>query len=208
MFSGITRGCYPVVACTLLEDRLDYTVQFSEALCQQLTVGNSVSVNGVCQTVTHLESTLVSFQAIAATLQCTTLKFLKKGDLVSVERSLRVSDEIGGHFLSGHISDTGRIVRKQTSASTVTLTIQCAPEWMKFCFPKGFIALDGSSLTLGHCDPLKGQFDVHLIPETLKTTLFASKNPGDLVNIEIDALTQLIVQTVENTIKARRRRSP
>ena len=197
MYSGITKGLFAVIALTKTPGLLTYTVNLSPELSQNLQVGDSVSIDGVCQTVISISCTQVSFQAIQETLEKTTLNELTLGNTVSVERSLRLSDEIGGHEVSGHVFGTGVIHQVLPSENNLTLVIQCDPNWMKYILPKGFIAVDGSSLTVGDTEPARGLFTLHLIPETLKRTHFADKKPSDRVNIEFDSKTKTIVDTVE-----------
>lgn len=197
MYSGITTGLYEVICLTKSIGLIDYTVRLSSELCDNLHPGNSVSVDGVCQTVVNISGTDVSFQAMHETLEKTTLGGLYQGALVSIERSLRVGDEIGGHELSGHVSGTAVIYQKTFANNNLTLVIKCNVSWMKYILPKGFIAVDGSSLTVGQTNSLQGLFYLHLIPETLKLTNFSNKNIQDKVNIEFDYKTKTIVDTVE-----------
>lgn len=197
MFTGITQGIYPVTSLKRQPGLIHYTVCLSEALSLHLKQGNSVSIDGVCQTLVHLDGHLASFQAIQETLDKTTLRDLCLGQYVSVERSLRWGDEIGGHEVSGHVFGTAHIHQKIVEGENLTLVIQCDPSWMKYILPKGFIAVDGSSLTIGNTNPIEGLFDLHLIPETLRLTTFSQKQANDKVNIEFDHKTKTIVDTVE-----------
>ena len=130
-------------------------------------------------------------------MQRTTLNSLTVNQLVNIERAARFGDEIGGHLLSGHIFGKGSIAQIDQGH----WKIDCPQEWLKYILEKGFIAIDGVSLTIGRVD-LEGFF-IHLIPETLKTTTFSSKKIGDEVNIELDHQTQAIVDTVERLINQR-----
>ena len=203
MYSGITQGLYEVVALKKDQDLLSYTVLLSTELARHLKPGDSVSVDGVCQTVVSLEKkNRVMFQAIQETLEKTTLHELHLGSYVSIERSLRWGDEIGGHEVSGHIFGTGIIHQKIVDNHHVTIVIQCDPSWMKYIISKGFIAVDGSSLTVGQTYPEQGLFYLHIIPETLRLTRFADKNINDSVNIEFDHKTKTIVDTVERMLSS------
>lgn len=195
MFSGITQGCFPVVAITHCPSLLRYTVRLSEALCHHVQIGCSISINGICQSVVHQDHNDITFEAIPETLACTTLSTLRIGDQVSVERSVKVGDEIGGHEVSGHIHGMGCIHARLSHDQSLTLIIQSPMDWMPYLFTKGFIAIDGTSLTLGHIDKSHGRFEVHLIPETLRQTLLGSKQIGEHVNIELDQRTRIIVDT-------------
>jgi riboflavin synthase len=121
---------------------------------------------------------------------------------VSVERSFRAGDELGGHEVSGHVTGTGTVSARRFVGEQLDLTIAVPAAWMKYILHKGFIALDGSSLTVGDTHA-QGSFDVHLIPETLRVTNFAHRQLGARVNVELDPRTVAIVDTVERVLKER-----
>ena len=200
MYSGITKGLFKVTSIIKKPGLVSYTVELTDELCKNLHTGDSISVDGVCQTVTNLQDTHVSFQAIQETLDKTTLNELEQGCFVSIERSLRFGDEIGGHDVSGHVFGTGVIHQKLITDNNLTLVIQCNPNWMTYILPKGFIAVDGASLTVGETNPEQGLFYLHLIPETIKLTKFAHKSVNGKVNIEFDQRTKTIVDTVERVL--------
>ena len=202
MFTGITRGVFPVVQLDRQANLLRYAVAFPDDLGRGLEVGASVSIDGACQTVTTIEGTAIHFDAIAETLHRTTLGELQLGQLVAVERSAKVGDEVGGHDVSGHVIGTGTIRARRAEGHTCDLEIVVPPEWVKYISVKGFVAVDGSSLTVGECTP-GGGFWVHLIPETLRLTRLGEKPEGDRVNIELDARTVSIVDTVERALLER-----
>lgn len=202
MFSGITRGTRSVVERRSIEGRLDVLIDLGTDLARGLELGASVSVDGVCLTAAELDGTRALFQIIPETLERTTLGQLQVGSTVSVERSYRVGDEIGGHEVSGHITGTGSIAAIRRDGGRHTLTISVPEAWMKYILPKGFIAVDGSSLTVGDTDG-SGRFDLHLIPETLRLTNLGKKQLGDRVNVELDARTVAIVDTVERVLAQR-----
>ncbi len=198
MFTGIVKGIGKIVALDKIDSLLKYAVEFPEELLQGLEKGASVSVDGVCQTVVEQASSKVWFDAIGETISRTTFKKMGIGSLVNLERSARIGDEIGGHLLSGHIYGTATL----SSISDNVYQFSCPKGWMNYFFSKGFVAIDGISLTLVDVDKARGHFTVHLIPETLKRTTLGQKRIGDGVNIEIDALTQAAVETVLNSHSA------
>lgn len=202
MFTGITQGVFEVTRVDVCPYGLQYQVCLNERLIAGLREGASVAVDGVCQTVVRCDEHLVTFDAIYETLEKTTLKDLKQGQYVSIERSLCYGDEIGGHEVSGHVIGRGRIVTCHTDAANYALTIQCPLSWMQAILPKGFIAVDGSSLTVGPVDMTQGLFTVYLIPETLKRTRLGQKKINDDVNIELDYRTQVTVETVVRLLEA------
>lgn len=203
MYSGITRGTRPVVAKRRLEGRIDLVVDLGAELAVGLELGASVALDGVCLTVAGFHATEVLFQVIHETLDRTTLGALEVGSLVSVERSYRVGDELGGHEVAGHVTGTGHVAAVQREGGRHDVRVAVPREWMKYIFPKGFIAVDGSSLTVGRTSP-EGTFDLHLIPETLRLTNLGNKVVGDRVNIELDSRTVAIVDTVERVLEQRR----
>lgn len=196
MFTGIVKGLCKIKEVKASPGMIRYAVSLPAELMHGLETGASVSIDGVCQTVTTLEGPLAWFDAIDETLKRTTIKNLQVGQLVNVERAARFGDEIGGHMLSGHVFGTVTVDSIDKSENNHIVKLRCAPEWIKYLFPKGYAALDGVSLTLVDVDPA-GTFTVHLIPETLRLTTFGHKKAGDLVNIEFDSQTQAIVDTVE-----------
>jgi riboflavin synthase len=203
MFSGIVQSTAKIVSIEHRTHLTKYSIDMPLHLIDGLTIGASVSINGACQTVVAINGTLLSFDAIAETLRCTTIKSYKIGQTVNVERSLKMGDEVGGHLLSGHIIGTGSISNIiNTSPDQHILTITCQQAWIKYILFKGYIALNGVSLTVQEVFP-DGRFTVHLIPETLRITTFGEAIEGDEVNIEIDSQTQAIVDTVERVLAAK-----
>ena len=172
------------------------TLAFPEERVRGLVHGASVAIDGACLTVTAIDAAHVSFDLMGETLAKTTLGTLKEGNHVNIERSASLGDEIGGHLLSGHIMGTAEIIAIDNSDNNHMVTFRVPQEWMKYIFSKGFIALDGASLTLVDVDKTAGTFTVWLIPETLHITTFGFKKGGDRVNVEIDSRTQTIVDTV------------
>ena len=202
MFTGITRGTFEVTRLERAPDLLTFEVDLGNLLSAGLEIGASVLIDGVCQTVTEIAGTRVRFQAIRETLDRTTLGDLVEGGRVSVERSARVGDEIGGHDVSGHVTGTGHVSQICREGDVCDVRIEVPAAWMKYILFKGFIAVDGSSLTVGESSET-GSFMVHLIPETLRLTQLGDKAEGDRVNIELDPRTVAIVDTVERVLAQR-----
>ncbi|MBI2601438.1 MAG: riboflavin synthase subunit alpha [Deltaproteobacteria bacterium] len=200
MYTGITQGLFEVVSLERAEGLQRFSLAFTPRLVESLSCGASVSIDGVCHTVVSVDGFRVSFESMEETMRLTTLGSLMVGQFVSVERSARLGDEIGGHEMAGHVVGTGKIHKVAPRGKSLTLSIECPVEWMKYIFYKGFIGVDGSSLTVGKTDEA-GYFEIHLIPETLRLTNFGNKKIGECVNIELDAKTRTIVDTVERTIK-------
>lgn len=201
MFTGIVSGTAEIVETTKVGGRLDVWIALS-GLAEGLQVGASVAVDGVCLTVAEVRGERVLFQVIEETLNRTTLERLAVGTLVNVERSYRIGDELGGHEVSGHVIGRGTIRRYDVRAGETAVEIAVPAQWMKYILTKGFIAVDGASLTVGETSAA-GSFWLHLIPETLTRTTLGKREVGDAVNIELDARTVAIVDTVERVLLAR-----
>ena len=198
MFTGIVKGKYPIKELDEKPGMKSFRIELSEELVEGLETGASVAVDGVCLTVNSINGNAVGFDAMEETLNKTTIGSIAQNDHVNIERSARMGDEIGGHVMSGHVSTMAEIVNVKESENNKVMTFKVDPEWMKFIFSKGFIGLDGASLTIVDADRETGTFEVWFIPETLRLTRFGDKGIGDKVNVEIDASTQTIVETVEN----------
>ena len=158
-------------------------------------------MDGVCLTVVEFDEKQATFDVIAETLRLTTIGQLKTGDSVNIERAARFNDEIGGHLLSGHVSGTAQIIERLDIPEETMLRIQLPTDLQPYVLPKGFISIDGVSLTVGRVQD--GAFSVHLIPETLRRTTLNLAQIGDAVNIELDAMTQAVVATVERVLAQR-----
>lgn len=195
MFTGIVQGTAEVVGILEKENFRTHTIQLPEKYCAGLEAGASVANNGSCLTVTRIEGDLVSFDLMQETLRVTNLGRLGIGDKVNFERAARFGDEIGGHQMSGHILCMAEVIRVVESNNNLQIGLRLTRDWQKYIFTKGYIGIDGISLTIGKVD--SDEFEVNLIPETLQRTNIGSRRPGDLVNIEIDPQTQAIVDTVE-----------
>ncbi len=204
MFSGIVQSCVEVVNVRKKTGLTTFTLQLPKSLIKGLKKGSSISVDGVCLTVAKISGTKVSFDAMKETLDKTTISELKTRSSVNIEKSLKVGDEIGGHNVSGHVDTKAEIVKIEKPKNNHIITFKCDKKWMKYILPKGFIALDGASLTIVDVDKNQGAFSVYFIPETLKITTFRFKRVGDKVNLEIDRQTQAIVDTVERVLKKKR----
>lgn len=203
MFTGIVMGFRPVVG---IEDRDGFrrlTLRLGTDLTQGLERGASVAVSGTCLTAVEIGDEDVSFDVIAQSLRLTTLGNLEIGSQVNIERSARFGDEIGGHLLSGHVSGVARVHAIASPANNRVVTLSAPSDAMRFIFEKGFIGLDGCSLTVVNVDRDASTFEVHLIPETLERTTFGQREVGDLINLEVDPQTVAIVETVESVVRAR-----
>ena len=193
MFTGIVAGISQITAIEDGEEIRSFVVNLAE-FDEGLEVGASVALDGVCMTVVSIEGTVVRFDAIPETLERTTLGGLVADDWVNVERSLRMGDELGGHILSGHILMTAQILQRTERGEAIDLLIETPTEALPYILEKGFVAVDGMSLTVGEVS--ESSFALHIIPETLRVTTIGEKQVGHSVNIEIDSRTQAVVDTI------------
>lgn len=203
MFTGIVQGTGRIVAKhTPAAGFCTYTVELPEAMAHNLQTGASVANNGCCLTITRINGRQVDFDLMAETLAKTNLGALEVGSPVNLERAARFGDEIGGHVMSGHIIAVTPITRIEESGLNRTVWFALPAALKPYILTKGFIGLDGCSLTIGSVTD--SEFNVHLIPETLQRTLFGTRRTGDLVNVEIDPQTQAVVDTVTRIMSAQK----
>ena len=195
MFTGIVSGFASIKSVKDKGSFWAISVDLGE-FKEGLEIGASVSLDGVCLTVVSIDGNIVHFDIIEETLNRTTLGKIKAGHKVNVERSLKVGDELGGHILSGHVLTTAKIMEKVENEGSVNLLIENRAEFSDYILQKGYVAIDGMSLTIGTVT--EDYFSLHIIPETLRITTINSKSEGDRVNIEIDSRTQAIVDTIRN----------
>lgn len=202
MFTGIVQGTAKLVSIDEKPNFRTHVVELPDHMLDGLETGASVAHNGCCLTVTEINGNHVSFDLMKETLRITNLGDLKVGDWVNVERAAKFSDEIGGHLMSGHIMTTAEVAKILTSENNRQIWFKVRDsQLMKYILYKGFIGIDGISLTVGEVTPTR--FCVHLIPETLERTTLGKKKLGARVNIEIDPQTQAVVDTVERVLAAR-----
>lgn len=202
MFTGIVQDKARIYKVNDHDGIRTFDIEFSEGFCQGLNVGASVSVDGVCLTVTEIVSpTKVKFDVILQSLRITTLGRYVQEEIVNVERAAKDGAEIGGHPLSGHVDFCTEIVDIEEIQGNCRVRFSCREEWRPYIFPKGYIAINGCSLTLSEVDKKQGYFEVWLIPETRRVTTFANKRVGDWVNIEIERGTQVVVDTIKDTLE-------
>ena len=200
MFTGIVARVCTIADIDDSPHALCLRIQLGP-LCEGLVDGSSVSVNGVCLTVAGCVGSEAKFFVVPATASLTNLGRCTPGSKVNIERSLKFGSEIGGHVLSGHVCGTVTVVDASGSGKEPSIIFEVSNEWKRFLFPKGFIALNGVSLTLAEFDRENGIGQVNLIPDTLEKTNLGSVESGDVLNLEVDAQTQSIVETTESFLR-------
>ncbi len=201
MFTGIVQATCEVVAINKKDGLNTLEIAMEPGLREGLITGASVANNGVCLTVTRIADDRVFFDVMEETLTVTNLSKLKVGSQVNIERSLTFGDEIGGHILSGHIHIQAKLTKVSHTDSHFDMTLELDNKWMNYILYKGFVGVNGCSLTVGKTT--ENGFMLHLIPETLKLTNLDEAIVGEYLNIEIDSQTQAIVDTVERVLAQR-----
>lgn len=203
LFTGIVQGKGKVSKVETRGNSFrSLEVDLPKGTCLDIEIGASVAINGTCLTVVEAFEDRLRFDVIEETLRATNLGQLKVGDEINYERSARLGDEIGGHSVSGHVRCTARVERVLDTKENREVFLELPPGHAKYVLPKGFVALDGCSLTVGRVEG--DRFNVYLIPETLRVTILERWSVGDLVNVEIDAQTQAIVDTVERLLEEKK----
>ena len=204
MFTGIVQGIARVDQLSDRSGLRSVRLEFPPGFTDGLVVGASVAVDGVCLTVTALHGEhAADFDVMQQSLALTTLGDLAVGGQVNVERAARDGAEVGGHPLSGHIDFSARVAEVRRPENNQVLRLAVPAPWMRYVFAKGYIAVNGASLTVAEAQREPGGagwFDVWLIPETLRMTTFAAKQAGDALNIEIERSTQVMVDTVRDAV--------
>jgi riboflavin synthase len=152
--------------------------------------GDSIAVNGVCLTVTSLTATSFSVDIMPETLRRTNLGALRGGDKVNLERAMAADGRFGGHFVQGHVDGTGKVSGARHEGEALLLTFETTKEIMKYIVEKGFIAVDGASLTVVECNPTS--FSISLVGTTQRGTTLGGRKAGDVVNLEVDIIAKYV----------------
>ena len=164
----------------------------SKEVIKDVEIGDSISVNGTCLTVVQIKGAVMRFDLSDETLKSTNLGLLMSGDRVNLEASLRPNSRLGGHFVSGHVDDVGRIKSKTQIGDTFKVEIEVPEKILPYLVEKGSVAVDGISLTV--VDILRRSFTVTIIPHTALLTTIGFKCPGDTVNIEVDIIGKYVAR--------------
>lgn len=202
MYTGIVSGTFPVKEIDRQPGMSTFSIELDERHLDGLETGASVGIEGVCMTVTKIDGGCAFFDASMETLSRTTLGQLETGVLVNIERSAKAGAEVGGHPISGDIDAMAEVVEVDRPENNCVITVKLPEEFTKYVFNKGFIAMNGCSLTISELNKEEATFKVYLIPETLRLTTFDKTQVGDAINFEIDRQTQIMVDTVREAVAA------
>lgn len=179
------------------KDRHDTEITINVEKMDNLKIGDSVAINGVCLTIAKLDKNMATFQIIDETIKKSCFSYIKKGDKVNIERSLKVGDRLEGHFILGHVDCIGKIERIEKNNTGSKIMIEISDKGiLHLIAPKGSITIDGISLTV--VDMVDDKVEIALIPHTLENTTIGIKNIGDLVNVEVDILARYVSNIYQN----------
>ena len=187
MFTGIVEDLCKVDHIDKFEDYWNISINSN---LNDIKIGASIAVNGVCLTVVDIKTNLLYFDIINETLKKTNLNFIKNGDLVNIERCMRLDDRIDGHIVQGHIECLGELISKITKDGETKIRIRIDNNYMKYCIYKGSIALDGISLTISKIE--NDYIECSIIPHTLNHTTLKIRKAGDMLNVETDLISKYI----------------
>ena len=191
MFTGLIEGTAKVTRVTTSGGAASLQLESGE-WASDLRAGDSVAIDGACLTASEVGGDIATFDVTAETLRVTTLGALRTGQLVNIERALRVGDRLGGHFVLGHVDVVGVIRALRPESGQTVLDVQTPREIASQLIPKGSIAVDGISLTIASVEP--DGFAVAVIPETLRRTTLPRKAVGDRVNLELDVIGKYVAR--------------
>ena len=190
MFTGIVEEMGTIEKMqNVSEQAVQLTIK-AEKVIEDVNIGDSISVNGICLTVTNFTKKSFQVDAMPETIKSTSLQMLKPGSQVNLERAMAANGRFGGHFVSGHVDGTGIILEKKQQENAIYYDIQIPEELARFLMHKGSITVDGTSLTLFGVN--KNIFTISLIPHTVTETVLGGKGKGDIVNIECDMLAKYV----------------
>lgn len=194
MFTGIIEEIGTIEQIRQSGEAIVMTIGAKKIL-EDVHVGDSIAVNGVCLTVTSFTKRSFTVDVMPETVGATSLRTLTRGSKVNLERAMSANGRFGGHFVSGHVDGVGEIIRKWPVANAVYYEVQIPKELRKYMILKGSVAVDGTSLTIfGLTDDT---FTISLIPHTRAATILGDKQPGDIVNIECDVIGKYVSQFME-----------
>jgi riboflavin synthase len=189
MFTGIIEELGKIQEIETRSSGMRFTIS-AKLVIDDLNIGDSISINGVCLTVTEKKEKEFSLDLVPETLNKSNLGELIEGNYVNLERAMQASDRFGGHILQGHVETLGVILDKQQQEDNAVISVGLDPEWMRFCIPKGSIALDGISLTIANIEA--NIVEIALIPHTLENTTLGLKSKSDTLNIETDIIGKYV----------------
>lgn len=194
MFSGIVQQIADIYSVADIDNGRKLVINLPD-IVNDIAIGDSVSVNGVCLTATSIQSSQVTFDVVIQTLMLTNLADLQAGDKVNVELSIQYGDRVGGHLIQGHVDQTVSVLAIEVTGSSQHVTFKLPKALQPYLIAKGFVAIDGMSITLQAVQ--QDSFSVAFIPHTQQVTICQYYQPGSKVNIEVDVNVKTIITTLE-----------
>jgi len=191
MFTGLIQEVGFIKSSKALGKGLELDIATSVAFAKTIAIGDSIAVNGACMTATKKTSRSFTIQLLEESLKKTNLSQVKKGAHVNLESSLRLGDKLGGHFVTGHVDEMGRLISLNNEGKFAVLKMGYSKKYEKNLIPKGSISIDGISLTL--VDITSTFFTCHIIPHTIQNTILQHKKAGDKINLEYDMLGKFVL---------------
>ena len=189
MFTGIVEEVGRVHTIKKSEDLFKVAIE-TKFILKESEIGDSISINGACLTITSIEGSLFTSDIVRETIDKTSLKYIKTGDQVNLERAMRADSRFDGHIVQGHIEGVGKVKKIQNEKESFIVSIEIPGELVNYCIHKGSIAINGTSLTIASIK--ENLIDIWIIPHTLSHTTFGSINENDYVNIETDIIAKYV----------------
>ena len=189
MFTGIVEELAQVKTIEIKNQGIRYTIS-ANTVIDDLKIGDSISVNGVCLTVIGQKQNTFSLDVIEESLDNSNLGSIQENDFVNLERAMKISDRFGGHIVQGHVETQGVITEKKIIEDEARISVGLDSEWVRYCIPKGSITLDGVSLTIASIN--SNIIEIALIPHTIENTTLGLKDKSDTLNVETDIIGKYI----------------
>jgi riboflavin synthase len=191
MFTGLVQGIGTVTNLAEHESSIEVELEIG-TLIKEVTLGDSISVNGTCLTVTKIDSDRVSLDVMKQTLKLTNLHHLRVGDPANLELAVLPTQRLGGHLVQGHVDGVGSVIEREPGDRWERFLLSIPAELMKYVVAQGSITVNGVSLTVGRIDDENSHVELWIIPETSLKTTFGTLKVGDQVNIEVDVLGKYV----------------
>lgn len=194
MFTGLVQD--KGIVLEMQHGQESAMVKIKTKLAKEMQIGDSISINGVCLTTVSLDNDCFTADVMVQTLKLTSLKSLKIGAEVNAELAARLDTRLGGHIVQGHVDGVGQVVTNSPGEKWQKFVVQVPADLRKYIVNQGSICIDGVSLTVGEIDDQQSAVTLWLIPETLTKTNLGGKQPGDLVNLEVDVLAKYVERLI------------
>ena len=197
MFTGIIQGVGTVRGIEPRGGDVTIVIDAGDVPLDEIQIGGSIAVNGVCLTATRLEPGMFAADVSRETLSLTTLGQWAPGTRVNLEKALQAGQALGGHYVTGHVDGVGSVVSRHDDARSVRVEFEVPPELGRYIARKGSVCIDGVSLTVNGAEGAR--FDVNLVPHTLAVTVLGDYRPGTRVNLEVDIIARYVERMMQSS---------